>query len=1074
MRGGYSVSVKNQTVRVPLFKKASEPIEIPNLISIQVDSFKKFLEEGLKEEFKNISPIVGYGGKYELEFLDGYHIEPPKLSFEECQRREVTYSASLRVPVRLINRETGEVKEQEVFMSDIPVMTEMGTFLINGAERVVVSQFVRSPGVYFRRKQGLAKDKTTLLATIIPNRGAWLEIETDNNGVIYAHINKTKKIPVSIFLGALGFSVDQMSDALGDPELFAKTLAKGPVESTKEALLEIHRKLRPGDPLTLEGAKLLLNNLFFDMSKYDLGKVGRYKINKRLDINIDLEKTVLTNDDILATVKYVVGLLKSEGYTDDIDHLGNRRIRTVGEQLQKQFRVGLARLERLIREQMAIKGNEKINPQSLINIRPLVAVMREFFGSSQLSQFMDQTNPLAEIVHKRRLSALGPGGLTKERAGFEVRDIHPSHYGRICPIETPEGPNAGLIGPLATYAKINEFGFIETPYVRVENRKILSDKVDYLTADVEDKYYIAPWDSPCVDEILSQDKVVARHNREFQIVDSKKVQYIGVSPHQLLGVSCGLIPFLEHDDANRALMGANMQRQAVPLIRPEAPYVGTGMESVIARDCCAMISAKHAGIVKKVDAAQIIVERDDKKEDVYNLIKYLRSNQNTCKNQRAVVSVGDKVSQGDILADGTSTANGELALGKNVLVAFLPWEGYNFEDAIIISERLVKEDVFTSIHIHKYEVDIRSTKLGPEEITREVTNVSEDALKHLDERGIVRVGAFVKAGDILVGKVTPKGETEPPAEEKLLRAIFGDKARDMRDTSLRVSSGEWGKIIGVRVFSRETNDDLPPGVNCIVRIYIAQLRKISIGDKIAGRHGNKGVISTILPVEDMPFLPDGRPLDIILNPLGVPSRMNVGQLFETLLGFAANILNENYVLQLFDEVFEEQASVKGVEAKLQKASEKEGFSWVQKSGKVQLRDGRTGEQFLREVTVGHMYVLKLIHLVEDKIHARSTGPYSLVTQQPLGGKAQYGGQRFGEMEVWALEAYGAAHTLQEMLTIKSDDLTGRARAYESIIKGQCLSRPGTPESFRVLLRELRSIALDIRVLSSNGTEIDTR
>ncbi len=1050
-----------------------EIVDVPNLIEIQVNSFKKFISEGLKEEFQNISPIVGYGGKYELEFLDGYRLEEPTYSFEECQRREITYSASLRVPVRLINRETGEVKEQEVFMSDIPCMTEMGTFLVNGSERVVVSQFIRSPGVYFRKKIGITKDRITYLATVIPNRGAWLEIESDNNNVIYAHINKMRKLPVTTLLGALGFSENEILERCIDPEILRKTFDKGPVESTRESLFEIHRKLRPGDPLTLDGAKLLLSNLFFDPNKYDLGKVGRYKINKRLDLDVGIETTVLTVDDIFGAVNYLLKLLRNEGNTDDIDHLGNRRIRTVGEQLQKQFRVGLARLERLIREQMAVKGNEKIVPQHLINIRPLVAVMREFFGSSQLSQFMDQTNPLAEIAHKRRLSALGPGGLTKERAGFEVRDIHPSHYGRICPIETPEGPNAGLIGPLAIFARVNEFGFIETPYIQVKDG-LITDKFEYVTADVEDKFYIAPWDAPSDKGHLQGETVVARHNREFTVVPISEVQYIGVSPRQLLGVACGLIPFLEHDDANRALMGANMQRQAVPLIKPEAPYVGTGLEHAVARDACVLLRAKEAGIATRVTAEEIIIRADGGEDKHYLLQKYIRSNQNTCKNQKPIIRVGQRIEKGDVIADGASTQFGELSLGRNILVAFLSWEGYNFEDAIIISERLVKEDVFTSIHIHKYEVDVRSTKLGPEEITREVPNVSEDALRDLDDNGVIRIGALVKAGDILVGKVTPKGETEPPAEEKLLRAIFGDKARDMRDTSLKVSSGESGKVIGVRVFSRETNDDLPPGVNAIVRVYVAQLRKVSIGDKMAGRHGNKGVISTILPVEDMPFLPNGQHIDIILNPLGVPSRMNVGQLFETMLGMAAGVLGESYEVQLFDEVLEEQASVNRVQEKLIEASQKPGFSWVKPSGKIWLRDGRTGQPFEREVTVGYMYMLKLIHLVEDKIHARSTGPYSLVTQQPLGGKAQYGGQRFGEMEVWALEAYGAAHTLQEMLTIKSDDLTGRAKAYESIIKGKPLSRPGTPESFRVLLRELRSIALDVRVMAADGTEIDTR
>ncbi len=1058
-------------IRVPLHPEVpKETLEIPNLLEIQINSFKQFITEGLKEEFRNVSPIVAYGGKYELEFLDGYRLEEPTLSYEECLRREITYSASLRVPVRLLCKETGEVKEQEVFMSDIPVMTEMGTFLVNGAERVVISQFVRSPGVYFRKKTNLAK-RPAFIATLIPNRGTWLEIETDNNMVIYAHINKMKKIPISTFLGALGYSEKEVLKKCINPDIIRATLDKAPITSPEEALLEFYRKLRPGDPVTAAGAKQLVHNLFFDEEKYELGKVGRYKINQRL--GIEEKSLALTPTDIMATVNYMVKLIEGKGLTDDIDHLGNRRVRTVGEQLQKQFRVGLARLERLIREQMALKGHESVVPQSLINIRPLVAVMREFFGSSQLSQFMDQTNPLAELAHKRRLSALGPGGLTKERAGFEVRDIHPSHYGRICPIETPEGPNAGLIGPLATFARINEFGFIETPYFKVKNGMITGEVI-YLTADREEEYYIAPWDTPTETKKLLGEMVVARHHREFTFAKPNDVNFIGVAPRQLLGVSCGLIPFLEHDDANRALMGANMQRQAVPLITPESPYIGTGMEDIIARDSCVLVKAKEDGAVDFVDGKSVIVKNAKGKKQTYELQKYIRSNQNTCKNQKPVVRIGDKIKAGDILADGTSTKQGELALGRNVLVGLLPWEGYNFEDAIVISERLVKDSVFSSIHIHRYEMDVRSTKLGPEEITRELPNVSEDALANLDDNGIIRVGAEVKAGDILVGKVTPKGETEPPAEEKLLRAIFGDKARDMRDTSLRVASGESGKVIGVRVFSREQNDDLPPGVNCIVRVYIAQQRKVSIGDKMAGRHGNKGVISTILPEEDMPFLPNGQPLDIILNPLGVPSRMNVGQLFETMLGIASHVLGESYKVQLFDEVVEEMASVKKVEEKLNLAKKKKGFEWISPTGKIELRDGRTGEPFERNVTAGYMYMLKLNHLVEDKIHARSTGPYSLVTQQPLGGKAQYGGQRFGEMEVWALEAYGAAHTLQEMLTIKSDDLTGRAKAYEAIIKGRPLSRPGTPESFRVLLRELRSIALDVRVSAADGSEIDPR
>ncbi|NQY73290.1 MAG: DNA-directed RNA polymerase subunit beta [Candidatus Margulisbacteria bacterium] len=1060
--------------RKPLHSEIPRDVlEIPNLLELQTGSFKKFINEGLKEEFDHISPIVGYGGKYEMEFLPGYRLEKAELSLEECRRREVTYSASLSVPVRLINKETGEIKEQEVFMSDIPVMTDMGTFLINGAERVGVSQFIRSPGIYFRKKVGVTRDKITYLATIIPNRGAWLEIETDNHQVIYAHINKVKKMPVSILLGALGFTKEDILKKVTNPELMMRTLEKCPVVSPEESLLEIHRRLRPGDPLTLEGAKSLLKGLFFDPVKYDLGKVGRYKINKRMNIDEKITKTVLTSNDIYGAVNYVLDLLDNKGITDDIDHLGNRRIRTVGEQLQKQFRVGLARLERLIREQMAVKGQEKIVPQNLINIRPLVAVMREFFGSSQLSQFMDQTNPLAEIAHKRRLSALGPGGLTKERAGFEVRDIHPSHYGRICPIETPEGPNAGLIGPLATFARVNDFSFIETPYYEV-SKGVVGTEVQYLTADVEEKYNISPWDTPTKKGKLLGESVIARFNREFIFVNPKDVNFIGVAPRQLLGVSCGLIPFLEHDDANRALMGANMQRQAVPLITPEAPYVGTGLEKILARDGCVLVKSDVAGKVSQLNAERIVIKQSNGKDREYLLKKYDRSNQNTCKNQKPVVRLGDVVKPGDLLADGTSTDQGELSLGRNVLIAFVPWEGYNFEDAIIISERLLKDNVFTSIHIHRYEVDVRTTKLGPEEITREVPNMSEEALANLNEEGIIRVGAKVKAGNILVGKVTPKGETEPPAEEKLLRAIFGDKARDMRDTSLKVLSGESGKVIGVRVFSRDAGDELPPGVNQVVRVYVAQLRKISVGDKMAGRHGNKGVISTILPEEDMPFMPNGQPIDIILNPLGVPSRMNVGQLFETMLGMASHVLGDNYQVQMFDEVIEEHASVNKVQEKLREAAKYEEFSWIKPSGTAMLRDGRTGEPFEREITCGYMYMLKLIHLVEDKIHARSTGPYSLVTQQPLGGKAQYGGQRFGEMEVWALEAYGAAHTLQEMLTIKSDDLTGRAKAYESIIKGRPLSRPGTPESFRVLLRELRSIALDVRVMSADGIEIDTR
>ena len=1047
-----------------------DQIDVPCLNDLQTESYSYFLRKGIGECLKAISPIVGYGGKYELEFLDGYYLEQPKEDFQSYKDKEITYSAVLKAPIRLINKETGEIKEQEVFMGDIPLMTKYGTFLINGAERIVVSQFVRSPGVYFRKKP-FAVGKEGFVATIIPNRGAWVEFESDHHNIIYVSINKQKKIPASLLLGSIGYSIDDIKSELKYFDLFESTLEKATYSDQEEAVLEMHKTMYSGEPVTKEVAEKFIYNLIFDETKYDLSNIGRYKLNKRLGKNVKTQ--VLSKEDLIAVVNYILCLMKQEGYVDDIDHLGNRRVRTVGEQIQRQFRIGLSRLERLIKEQMALKASEKIVPQHLINIRPLVAVMREFFGTSQMSQFMDQTNPLAEIVHKRRLSALGPGGLTKERAGFEVRDIHPTHYGRICPIETPEGPNAGLIGPLATFAKINEYGFIESPYIKVENG-IVTDKVVYLSADDEEMVYITPWDTQTEKKKIVGDSVIARYKRQFEFVDTKQIDYIGVSPNQFLGIACGLIPFLEHDDANRALMGANMQRQAVPLYKPDAPYVGTGMEKVLARDSSAVVTYNVKGTVTYVSSSQIKIKDEKRNNHDINLIKYKRSNQNTCKNQKPLVKVGDKVEKNDIIADGPSTINGELSLGKNVLIGYMPWEGYNFEDALIISQELVEKDTFTSIHIHRYEVDVRTTKLGAEEFTREVPNVSEELLNQLDSNGIIRVGAMVKAGDILVGKVTPKGESEPPAEEKLLRAIFGDKARDMRDSSLRVSSGENGKVIGVRVLSRDQKDDLPPGVNQVVRVFIAQIRKISIGDKIAGRHGNKGVISTILPKEDMPFLPNGQPLDIIFNPLGVPSRMNVGQLFETMLGLSSHALGENYTVKLFDEVLEQDSSAKAVESNLLKASSVKGYEWIDSTCKIQLRDGRTGEPFERKVMVGYMYVLKLIHLVKDKIHARSTGPYSLVTQQPLGGKAQYGGQRFGEMEVWALEAYGAAHTLQEMLTVKSDDLTGRSKAYEAIIKGKSLSRPGTPESFRVLLRELRSIGIDVKVLSRQGAEIETR
>ncbi len=1064
------------TERVKLYPEIKEEaLSIPDLVSIQKDSFVKFLKEGLKEELVGVSPIIGYGGRFELEFMEGYEIGEPEHDPAECLIREITYCAPLKVPTRLIDKETGEVKVQEVFMGDIPMMTDNGTFIINGAERVIVSQFVRSPGVYFKEKLSDKKTgRSSFNATVIPNRGAWLEVEVDIHGIIYVHVNKVKKLPITILLGAVGYSPEEVQAICVDKDFLRKTMEKAPISSPREALLEIHRRLRPGDPVTPEGAKQLLSNLFFDHRKYDLGKVGRYKINRRLGLNVPETVLTLTKEDIIATMNYIIGLTKNEGITDDIDHLGNRRIRSVGELLQKQFRVGLARLERLIREQMTVKAAEDIYPQNLINIRPLVAVMREFFGSSQLSQFMDQTNPLAELTNKRRLSALGPGGLTRERAGFEVRDIHPSHYGRICPIETPEGPNAGLISPLGTFARVNDFGFVETPYRKVENG-IVSENVEYMTADLEDKYRIAPYDIKTDNKgRILQEKVPVRYRREFVFARPEEVQLIGVSPKQIVGVNSSLIPFLEHDDANRALMGSNMQRQATPLLFPERPYVGTGMEEHVVRNSSSPVIAKNSGVVKKVDAREIIIEKNDGKKDEYALVKYQRSNQNTCRNQKPIVNVGDKVKAGQIIADGPSTDGGDLALGRNVLVAFVPWEGYNYEDAILLSERLVKEDVFTSIHVNRFEVEVRTTKLGAEEITREVPNVGEEALKNLDETGIIRIGAEVEAGDILVGKVTPKGETEPPAEEKLLRAIFGDKARDMRDTSLRVSSGESGKVIDVRVFSREKNDELPPGVNTVVRVYVAQKRKISVGDKMAGRHGNKGVISRIMAEEDMPMLPDGTPVDIVFNPLGVPSRMNVGQIFETMLGLAGHANEKHYEVQLFDEFYTDEASAKAVERELKEGAKKKGFEWMSPTGKIELRDGRTGLPFDQAIMCGYMYVLKLIHLVEEKIHARSTGPYSLVTQQPLGGKAQFGGQRFGEMEVWAIEGYGAAHTLQELLTVKSDDVAGRARAYEAIIKGKNIPRPGTPESFRVLVRELRSLSLDVRILTREGAEIDNR
>ena len=1057
--------------RIRLFGNVQKRlIDPPDLLELQKDSFKWFITEGLKEVLKSFSPIKGYEGRYELEFSGAFKIGEPKYPTQDCLVREITFAAPLKVSARLLDKQTGEVKSQEVFIGDLPMMTKSGTFIINGAERVVVSQLVRSSGVYFREAKKAERGKVSYFATIIPERGSWLEIETDAASVVFARINRTKKVPITTFLSAIGCTEKEIIACFMDSEFGRKTLKEYPIKPKEEALVEIYKKLRPGDPITMEGAQAYLNNLFFNVRRYDLGKVGRYKMNKKLGINISQDNAVLTKEDILGIVKNMVKLNIEAGLPDDIDHLGNRRIRSVGELLQRQFMVGISRVERLVKEQMVVKAGENLTPQMVMNVRPLVAVIKEFFGSSQLSQFMDQTNPLAELTHKRRLSALGPGGLSRERAGFEVRDIHPSHYGRICPIETPEGPNAGLIASLGTYAKINKFGFIETPYRKVK-KGFVTNKVEYLTADVEDLFKLGPCDVKVNNNgKIIEEHVPVRYKREFAIAAPKEVDYIGVAPDQLVGITTALIPFLEHDDANRALMGANMQRQAVPLLVPEAPYVGVGLEEKVARDSQLLTCANFAGRVKRVTSEEIVVSSGTKTE-TYKMIKFQRSNQNTCMHTRPIVKSGQHVEKGEVIADSSATDHGELALGRNVIVAFMPWEGYNYEDAIILSEKLVKKDVFTTVHIERLEVDIRATKLGMEEITREIPNVSEEALADLDDRGVIIAGAEVGPGDILVGKVTPKGETELPAEEKLLRAIFGDKARDMRDTSLKVPSGEKGKVIAVRTFSRQKGDELPPGVHEIIRVYIAQFRKVSVGDKIAGRHGNKGVVARVLPEEDMPYLPDGTPVDVILNPLGVPSRMNIGQIFELFLGLAGYVQNKFYEVPIFDEALFENASIIKVEEELAKASSVPGFSWVNKTGKVLLRDGRTGRSFERPVAVGNMYLMKLIHLVDDKMHARSTGPYSLITQQPLGGKAQFGGQRFGEMEVWALEAYGAAHTLQELLTVKSDDVAGRARVYEEIIKGKLMGKPGVPESFRVLIKELRSLALDIKTLNKEGKEV---
>ncbi|OUM99090.1 MAG: DNA-directed RNA polymerase subunit beta [Paenibacillaceae bacterium ZCTH02-B3] len=1141
------------------YARIKEVLEVPNLIEIQKQSYQKFLDEGLREIFRDISPIQDFTGNLVLEFID-YSLGEPKYTVEEAKERDVTYAAPLRVKVRLLNKETGEVKEQDVFMGDFPLMTETGTFIINGAERVIVSQLVRSPSVYYSTKID-KNGKKTYSATVIPNRGAWLEFETDAKDIIYVRIDRTRKIPVTVLLRALGFGSNaEILDLLGDDEYIRNTLERDNTDSPEKALIEIYERLRPGEPPTLENARNLLIARFFDPKRYDLAAVGRYKINKKLHIknrlfnmrlaetlvdpetgeilaeagqtvdrrlldqiadkldrnvgfqtykvsggvfesdeirlqsisvyspsedgrvvkiisngNIDKSVKHITPADIIASISYFINLMHGIGDVDDIDHLGNRRLRSVGELLQNQFRIGLSRMERVVRERMSIQDQNAITPQALINIRPVTAAIKEFFGSSQLSQFMDQTNPLAELTHKRRLSALGPGGLTRERAGMEVRDVHHSHYGRMCPIETPEGPNIGLINSLATYARVNEYGFIETPYRKVDHATgRVTDEVVYLTADEEDNYIIAQANAKLTeDNRFAEDMVVVRYNKQpdnILTMPSDRVDFMDVSPKQVVSVATALIPFLENDDSNRALMGSNMQRQAVPLLVPEAPLVGTGMEYRAALDSGVCVVARHDGIVERVTANEIHVRRVmtvDGQEvqgdvDKYKLLKFVRSNQGTCINQRPIVRKGDRVKAGDIIADGPSTDQGELALGRNVLVAFMPWEGYNYEDAILLSERLVREDVYTSIHIEEYECEARDTKLGPEEITRDIPNVGEDALRNLDERGIIRVGAEISAGDILVGKVTPKGVTELTAEERLLHAIFGEKAREVRDTSLRVPHGTDGIVVDVKVFTRENGDELPPGVNQLVRVYIAQKRKISEGDKMAGRHGNKGVIARILPVEDMPFLPDGTPVDVVLNPLGVPSRMNIGQVLEVHLGMACKLLGIHASTPVFDGANEYDVFDTMEEAGLKR------------DGKTILYDGRTGEPFEREVTVGVMYMIKLAHMVDDKIHARSTGPYSLVTQQPLGGKAQFGGQRFGEMEVWALEAYGAAYTLQEILTVKSDDVVGRVKTYEAIVKGENVPEPGVPESFKVLIKELQSLGLDVKILSENEEEIEMK
>ncbi|HRM58749.1 DNA-directed RNA polymerase subunit beta [Megamonas funiformis] len=1146
------------------YAKIKEVMDMPHLLDIQRNSYDWFMKEGLQEIFHDISPIQGFTGNLVLSF-EGFSLGKPKYDIDECKERDATYSAPLRVNVRLVNNDTGEVKEQEVFMGDFPLMTETGTFIINGAERVIVSQLVRSPGAYYGENID-PTGKRLYNATVIPNRGAWIEFETDLNDVISVRLDRNRKLPATVLIRALGYGTnDAIMSLFDNDERIRNTIDRDNTVTKEEALVEIYKRQRPGDPPTVDNAKQLLEQLLFDPKRYDLATVGRYKLTKKLgwkrrllgkqlaeplvdketgevlvpadvtieasmveDITIEQENNIfgedehaivyikdknnnrikmicsrtlpynhrtITINDIIASISYLLNLMDGHGHKDDIDHLGNRRIRSVGELLQNQFRIGLSRMERVIRERMNTQDNDVITPQALVNIRPVVAAIKEFFGSSQLSQFMDQNNPLSELTHKRRLSALGPGGLSRERAGFEVRDVHNSHYGRMCPIETPEGPNIGLIGSLATYARINEFGFMETPYRKVDkvNKQVTTD-VRYLTADEEDDLVIAQANEP-LDENnwFKAQRVTARVHEETMLVDADSVDYMDVSPKQIVSIATAMIPFLENDDANRALMGANMQRQAVPLFRTQAPLVGTGMEYKAACDSGVMVLAKRAGEVVRVTADLIEVRADETGEiDHYKLQKYLRSNQGTCMNQVPIVYKGDHVEAKEPIADGPATDHGELALGYNVIVAYMPWEGYNYEDAILLSEKLVKEDIYTSIHIEEYECDARDTKLGPEEITQDIPNVAEDALRDLDADGIIRIGAEVRAGDILVGKVTPKGETELTAEERLLRAIFGEKAREVRDTSLRVPHGEAGRIVDVKIFNRAKNDELPPGVNQLVRVYIAQKRKISVGDKMAGRHGNKGVVSRVMREEDMPFLPDGTPVNIVLNPLGVPSRMNIGQVLETHLGMAVRELGmqikagdptvESRLRAIgydFDKNGMPKPDVAGIHiatpvfdgAKGNEVFETLKASGFSDNGKTILYDGRTGEPFENPVTVGCVYMLKLHHLVDDKIHARSTGPYSLVTQQPLGGKAQFGGQRFGEMEVWALEAYGAAYTLQEILTVKSDDVVGRVKTYEAIVKGENIPEPGVPESFKVLIKELQSIGLDIKVLSEDAQEI---